>query len=356
MKKKVLIIGMSSILGGVETYIYNFVKYISRENYFFDFLIIGTKRSVFENEINKLLGDGINHFYYCPNLKYDYLSGKKWLHHFYKKHNYDYIYLNTCTAAKVQYCTIPVNKGSILISHSHSGDGNSKINNAFFRPYLKKKSKYKLACSDLAGKWLYGGQCFDFDIIPNGVDTSRFAFDERKRNELRKELNICNRDVLIGHVGRFSYEKNHEFFLSLAKILPNRFKFICIGNGELKEEFINKIKNNNLSDRFLILPVQNNIEAYYNAMDLFAMPSIYEGLPIVSVEAQANGLNCIFSDAVSKQADLSEHCFFISLNELEDWKNTIGKMPLERYDGKSKIQEKKFDIYSTVKKVEDIMR
>lgn len=349
--KKILIIGLSSILGGVETYIYNVVKLFDINKYMFDFLIIGNDKSVFEDELNSFFNDGVNHFYYCPNLKTDYIKGKKWLNKFYSNNKYDIIYLNTCTSARVQYCFGGIRNGAKLISHSHNGSGDSKTNNFVFRPILNYYSKIKFSCSDLATKWLFGNSK-NVKIVPNGVDTKRFCYDKNNRKFIRNKLKLKDKDILIGHVGRFSSQKNHKYFISLAKILDDKYKFLLIGDGSLKSDFINLINEKKLQDKFKILDSKNDVEKYYSAMDLFVMPSLYEGLPIVAVEAQTNGLSCIFSDTVSKDADLSNNCSYVSLDDDKNWKIEIEKRAKVRYDGVKKIKTRKFDIASTVKMLE----
>lgn len=350
--KKILIIGLSPILGGVETYIYNLIRFFNKKEYYFDFLIVGNEKSVFEDEINILLNDGINHFHYCPNLKKEYIKGQKWLKKFYKNNKYDIIYLNTCTCARIQYCFGGIMDGAKLISHSHNGNGDSKINNFVFRPILKSMSKVKLSCSDLASKWLFGTSK-NVQIVSNGVDTSRFCYNQKNRDLIRKNLNVKKDDILIGHVGRFSKQKNHKYFINLAHITKKNYKFLLIGDGELKDEFIALVNENELKNRFYILPSKDDIEKYYSAMDLFVMPSLYEGLPIVSVEAQTNGLSCIFSDTVSRNANLSGNCSYVSLTEKQKWKKEIEKNAGLRFDGVKEIKNKKFDIESTVKMLED---
>lgn len=352
--KRILVIGLSPILGGVETYIYNLVRFSDLKKYYYDFLIVGDKKSVFEDEINKMMNDNKNHFYYCPNLKKKYLEGRKWLKEFYNNNKYDYIYLNTCTSAKIQYCYYGIKDGARLISHSHNGSGKSKINNYTFRRMLCKYSKTRLACSDLAGKWLYGNK--SFEVIPNGIDVDRFKFDQNSRKIVRKELKIEDNDIIIGHVGRFELQKNHKYFIKLAQKLPNNYKFLLIGDGNLKDELKNDINDMNLGERFIILPSKSDIEKYYSGMDIFVMPSIFEGLPIVSVEAQANGLTCIFSDNVSRQSNLSNHCYFLALDNVDKWIELIEKIDFNRYDGKKEITQRKFDVNSTVKKLNSIFK
>lgn len=352
MKKKVLVIGLSSILGGVETYIFNLVKNSNKDLYDYFFLIIGDKKSVFENEINKMFEGNKNRFYYCPNMKKNIFKGIKWIKDFYNENHFDYIYMNTCTCAKFLYCIPALKKGTKLISHSHSGDGDSKLNNGFFRLFVNKYSYKKFACSDLAGKWLYGKKCKDYTIVPNGVDTNRFEFNNEMRDKIRGDFKFESNDIIIGHVGRFSEQKNQKFFIELANILPNNYKFLLIGDGPKKIQFQESVNANGLDNRFIILSNSNKIEHYYNAMDLFVMPSTYEGLPIVSVEAQTNGLICVLSDSVSRNSDLSDHCYFIPLTDLDNWGEIIKNIDIKRYDGVKEIKKRHFDICSTVSIVE----
>lgn len=352
---KVLIIGMTSILGGVETYIYNLIKNIDRKKYQFDFLVIGSEPSVFEKEINAICG-GENRFYYCPNIKNDFFKTLIWLKKFYDERRYDLIYLNTCTTAKIVYCKYAVDRyNTKLISHSHNGAGNSNVTNNLFKRIITKSSVVHLACSDVAGNWLFGKYTNDVLIIPNGVQIERFQYNDTVRYKIREKLDISSDKIVIGHVGRFSYQKNHEFFLKLASILGgNDFIFLLIGEGEMKNEFEKKLQQENLKDYFRILPSQENIENYYSAMDVFAMPSHYEGLPIVAVEAQANGLPCIFSTRISRQIDLTHKNAFCSIDNVKEWLSIIEKGTLMRYDGTNLLKKAGFDLQDVVNDIEKI--
>jgi glycosyltransferase involved in cell wall biosynthesis len=168
------------------------------------------------------------------------------------------------------------------------------------------------------------------------------------RKEIRNRLGINIDEIVIGHVGRFSAQKNQCYFIQLAEALPEKYRFLFLGDGEDKEIFLSKVQSNGLEKKFIVLPSSNEVEKYYSAMDIFIMPSIYEGLPIVAVEAQTNGLSCIFSLEVSRQADLSEHCKFLGLDGIETWVTEIRDTENLRYDGVAEIKKRKFDIESTV--------
>lgn len=358
--KRILIIGMTPVLGGVETYIYNLVKNLDKKKYYIDFLIIGYEKPVFENEINMFFEDGKEHFFYIPNLKHNYFKAKKCIKNFYNKNRYEIIYLNTCTAAKINYCKFAIKKyGTILITHSHSGNATLKIhafNNKLYRKYITKKSMVKLACSEVAYRWLFTDEVKDSCIVPNGVDISRFSFNQNWRNEIRQNLNIKDDDIVIGNVGRFSPEKNQIYFTELCKKTNKKVVFLIIGDGELKQELMNKIKTDGLQDRFFILPACNDIEKYYSAMDIFAMPSKFEGLPIVAMEAQATGLPCILSSNISKQTSLSKYCKIVELEKIDEWIKFIKEFSGIRYDGADLIQHKGFDSMKPVEILNKIFK
>ena len=358
--KRILIIGMTDLLGGVETYIYSVIKNIDRRKYSFDFLIIGQGiKAVYEREINELIGDGLNHFFYSPNLKRHYFMSSKWLKQFYDSHNYDAIYLNTTTAARIMYCRYALNnKESKLIAHSHQGNAVSlkkSMGNRLFKHYLTKRSWKKLACSEIAYKWLFDDIPLPGCIIPNGIETDKFRFNDLKRKEIRGNLGIADNKIVIGHVGRWSTQKNQSFFISLSQLLGDDYLFLCIGDGPDKETFELSIKEKGVSDRFVILGARNDVNNYYSAMDIFAMPSYYEGLPIVAVEAQCNGLPCVFSDSISKHTDISGRCFFVSINQQDKWRAAIECINKERYDGEACLKDRGFSIFNTVKILDSIL-
>lgn len=353
---KILVVGLSNEMGGTENYINNLVHKIDKTQFDFDFLCVkqGDKRTPYENEINSFYNDGENHFIYGPDLKKQYIAGNKWLKSFYDSRHYDIIYLNATTAARAAYCQYAVSKLNVpLITHSHRSEGR-RFNHTIYKPYVNRHSVYKCACSRNAADWMYGKNEKDVLIVANGIDTEKFSFRKDVRENIRKKFNISEDQVVIGHVGRFSEEKNHPFLLKLAQQLGPKYIFLCIGEGPKKNEIITKISEMDLEKQFRVLPVQKDIYRYYNAMDVFVMPSLNEGLPIVSVEAQCNGLQCIFSDAVSRETNLSNHCSYISLTETNEWIEIIRNIKSERYDGRAVIKAKGFDMTSTAKKMETI--
>ena len=354
--KKILILGMSATLGGIETYIYNLIKNINKEQYDFDFLVVDNNKSVFQDEINHILGDNREHFFYAPNLKKEHFKAKKWLVNFYDNHRYDMIYMNTCTAARINYCLYAIRKYKTpLITHSHSGNATSKIqvlSNRLYRRKCTKLSSVKLACSEVAYRWLFtDDECKD-SIVPNGVDLERFGFKQVWRDEIRQKLGISENEILIGNVGRISPQKNQKYLLTLCKMLEKKYRIMIIGDGELKESMEQDIERLDIAEKIILLPATNDIEKYYSAMDIFVMPSVFEGLPIVGIEAQAEGLPCIFSTNISQQTGLSEFSRFVDLDDIDGWLNAIKEYSGMRYNGKMVVKNAGFDCMRPVKKIE----
>lgn len=356
--KNILVIGMSDTLGGVETYLFNLIKGINKTDLNFDFLILGNGKSVFQQEINLSIGDGKNHFYNCPLLKKNFLKGEKWLKRFYNKHNYDIIYMNTCTSARIMYCLEGLRgDGTILISHSHNGKADNivgNVNNFLFRGLTTKKSYLKLACSDIAYHYLYTGNPKGRWFVPNGINVNRFKFNALNRKLIRKKYEISSDTLVLGCVGRFTKQKNQTFLIQLSKIINRDVKFLLLGNGELKNIFIDELKNNNINDKFILLDAKNDVEKYYSAFDLLLMPSLFEGLPITAIEAQCNGMDCLLSNKITKQVKLSNHCKFFSLDNINAWSDYINNFKAQRYEGETVVKSNGFDEESTISIMTDV--
>lgn len=258
----------------------------------------------------------------------------------------------------ISYCVKGLkNNRTKLITHSHNGKADNwkgSLTNKLIKKYTTKRSAYRLACSDLAYSYLFSDSMSGKWFVPNGVEIDRFKFNEVERRIIRVQNNISKDNIVIGNVGRFSAQKNHRYFLDLAEKLDNKFVFLLLGNGELKEEFIEKVKECGLEDKFRVVSAKTDVERYYSAMDVFVMPSIFEGLPITAIEAQCNGLPCVFSTYITQQVKLSSNCEFVDLEDKGKWIEVISNFSKSRYDGVKVITDNKFDIDSTVKMMEMI--
>lgn len=249
-------------------------------------------------------------------------------------------------------------RGRIL--HNHTTDVKSEglrtMLKRVLRPFAKLFANRYFACSELAANWMYGKEAVrngKVTIIPNAIDLDRFALNSKKRNELRKTMGLENKFVL-GHVGRFVYPKNHSFLIDVfAKVVEKRpdAVLLLIGDGPLRGQIEEKVNALGISGKVLFLGNRNDVADLYNVMDVFVLPSFYEGLPVVAVEAQANGLKCVFSDKVTIESKFLPQTEFLALN-MQEWIAKILQCDEKRY--LVHINLCKFNILDTVKIIKKV--
>lgn len=317
-------------LGGISSYMINYAKYLYKENIIIDFVVHGNGKGLRDKELEKI-GSII---YHVPIKSINYFGNIKALRKIFNSKKYNIVHShmdagNMVVLREAKKCGIP-----IRISHSHNTQHitNNKIK-IVFNNYAKRKIKnyatHLFACSKDAGRWLYGEKCIEDGkvlIIHNAIELDKFVYNEKKRYEIRNKLDLDGFFV-IGHVGRFDYQKNHIFILNLFFEFNKRFpnsKLLLIGDGILKDNIEKIAKEKKLFSNIIFLGAKSNINDYYNAMDMFILPSLFEGLGIVLIEAQANGLKCIASDAIPNEADLTGNIKFLNLSmPVESWVTEI---------------------------------
>ena len=318
-------------MGGIENFIMNIYRNIDRDKVQFDFLIHQEEKQIFEDEIKKLGGK----IYRIPSIrKSGYFKYKKNLKEFFQNHPYKIVHshyneLSGIILKVAKNCDIKVR-----ISHSHTSYPNySSILVKFFGEYLikllKNSSNLKFACSQKAGEWLYDKNN-NFEVINNGIDPKEYKFNEEIRKNIRDELKIEDNEILIGHVGRFSPEKNHEFIINIFKELyskNSKYRLVLIGTGDTEDKIKEKVKSLNLQEVVKFLGVRKDVKNLLQVFDLFILPSSFEGLPVTLVEAQGAGLKCFISDTVTKEIDLECGLTeFISLGKgSKEWAEIIDK-------------------------------
>lgn len=354
---------------GLETLIMNIYRNIDRKKIQFDFLCHFEEEGHYNDEIRELGGI----IYEMPKIKsstktyywkiFHYL---KELNQFFKNHKEFKIIHGHMTNTAALYMPIAKYYGvKTCIAHSHltkSRQGlTGKITSLLQLPIQQVSTDY-FACSKEAGKWLFSKDIINnsnkFRVINNAIDTDKYEYDEKEREKYRKDLNIES-DFVIGHVGRFFYQKNHEFlieiFYEIQKKEPNS-KLLLIGRGKLEENIKEKVIKLGIREKVLFLGVREDISNLMQAMDVFVMPSYFEGLPVVGVEAQAAGLKCLFSDKITKEADIIGDNEFLSLEEgAKYWSEKILKYKsnYQRKSTKKIIIEKGYDIKETAKWLEN---
>lgn len=333
---RILVCGLTSNLGGIEKVILNFYQFMNKEKYALDFLCLGNEKIGFHQEFEKNSNFEIN-YYYLPKPGDNPFFFRKKLNTFFKENasKYDAIWVNLCQLSNIEYLKM-AKKYNIpkRIIHSHNGDDDCKgikrklhmINRHFIQWYATDF----WACSDEASKWFYPSTLQnEVKLIHNAINVEIFLFDKSKRDNLRKKLGIHTDEIVIGHIGRISFQKNQEFLISVfANLCVNikNIKLILIGGGD-DSKLRNLVKEKGIEDRVLFLGLQTNAENFYSVFDFFFFPSNYEGLPVTLLEAQANGLPILASDVISKQSIINENLYFYSLdNPVESWTNELEKL------------------------------
>lgn len=354
--------------GGIQQLILEIAKHINRDKVEIEILAFDDGKKY---PIEETLKDMNYKIYKINGWIYklsDYIKQAKELDKFFNKHN-DYKIVHLHSSSKNYQVLKYAKKYNIPIRIAHAHNIGFQTNNKlkiFFGNILKKRlvknTTNFFACSKDAGLWLYGKKIIDRNelvIIPNAIDIDKFKFDTEKRRIMRKKLGIRDNEILIGHVGRFVKQKNHEFLIDIFNELykdNSRYKLILIGTGELEDTIKNKVKKLGLVSSVIFTGYQENINDYMQAMDLFLFPSLYEGLSVVLVEAQANGLCCLTSkDRVNKETDISGNLIYVSLEDgILKWKNIILQKKIERNNVVDKIKSKGFFIEDLVDRLEKV--
>lgn len=306
--------------GGVEVVIMNYYRHIDRSKIQFDFICDSDSTNIPYEEIKQLGGKVIIIPSYKKIFKYS-----KELIKILKENKYDIVHSNINTLSVFSLRCAKKAGVKVRIAHSHSTSNKKEwkrnIIKNILRPFSKVYATNYFACSQLTGRWLFGNKTFDqgkVQIINNAIELDKFKFNEEIRKKLRKELNIDKDIIVIGHVGRFVQTKNHQFIVSMFKQYnienPNSI-LLLIGQGPLEEKIKKQVNDLHLSNKVIFLGQRDDINNLYQAMDIFVLPSLYEGLGMVLVEAQAAGLPCIASTKVSDEVKLSNNFNFIDLND-----------------------------------------
>lgn len=317
---RVLQIGMHDQLGGVEVFLMNYYKNINKNNIQFDF-ISHCGSLCFSDEIQSMGGKIYQVDHFKKNAFSYYFKIKKVI----KENNYEIVHINLLSCSNILPIVAAKRcKVKKIIVHSHNnGMPDSLIKSVLH--FVNKRIITNLAnvfwaCSESAGKWMFGNK--KFEIIKNGIDVNKFLYNEDDRLSIRKKLNIPKSKYVIGHVGRFEIQKNHEFIIDWFDRISKKYSdtvLLLIGTGTLLEETQDKVIKLGLEKKVFFAGVVDTPEKYYSAMDMFVLPSKFEGLGIVNVEAQVNGLPCMVSDVVPREVKLSENFEFINLNNADEW-------------------------------------
>lgn len=317
--------------GGVESVIMNYYRHIDRNKIQFDFICDEDSTNIPYEEIEKLGGKVI----LCPPYQKlpKYL---KFLENLFREKRYRIVHSNISTMSIFPLYAAKKAGVPVRIAHSHSTSNprewKKNLLKNTLRPFSKKYATDYFACSELAGRYLFGDKTFDngeVKIIRNAIDVEKFKFDPKIRKELRKELGVKDDDFVIGHLGRFVEQKNHRFLIDIfAEVKKEKAntKLVLAGQGPLMDEIKEKVKSLGLENDVFFLGQRSDSNKLYSMFDVFCLPSLYEGLPVVGVEAQANGVKTIFSNNVTSESVVKKDTEQLEINNPKTWSESILKI------------------------------
>ncbi len=353
--------------GGQEAFILNMYSKINKERFEFTFVTpFECTNESLKKEIEKN-GDKLIY----DNQLFESKLRKKYIIKTAKTHikpDFDVIHIHSgsvFTLYNIARIAKKFNKIKKVIIHSHATGKNSikyRIMKKISDTKIKKYVDYYFACSKLAAEWKFPKSIIKsnrFKIIKNGIDLEKFKYNEENRKKYRTKFGLNEEPILI-HVGRFSKEKNQLYILDIfSKIiiqLPTAKLFLVGGTGELYDVVKIKVNELGLSDNVIILLNRPDVNELINMSDVFILPSLWEGLPFTGIEAQANGIPCVFSDTITEELNISKSYNKLSIEENPStWaKKIIGLFKQNRIDNTEDIRKHGFDIFNACKYLEKI--
>lgn len=351
-KMRIVFFELSHTWGGIESFLSAVLQNIDKEKYSCEFVTSFpntdvTKRFQSDGGIIDVVSKKRRLIKYCVEIRKLLNKGG------------DVLYLNRNSGINI----IPLflaGKGKFkkIIFHSHNTSPSVQTKLLFLhrlnRRYIKEKADVLVACSEKAAEWMFG-ENNNAIIIYNGIDIGKYRFDEILRKTKRQEMGIVDRFV-IGHVGRFTKAKNHAFLIDIFfKIKKQRedAMLMLVGEGPLENTIKERAISLGISDSVVFMGFCENVNELMQAMDIFVLPSIHEGFPIVCLEAQAAGLRCVISDTITREIVASDNCTAINLRDSEEeWVNAICCGSGERRVG-SRINQ--FDSSKMANKIEAVL-
>ena len=304
---------------GITSVIMNYYRNMDRTGMQVDFVVINEVSDHFRKELESQ-GSRI---YQLPRSGNP-LSYMWQLYRLARKNRYDVVHVHGNSALmSIDLLPVALARVPVRIAHSHNTACEHMKAHKLLFPLFSHLYTHGFACGDAAGKWAFHDK--PFVVLKNGINLDDYRYSSEARERTRAELGAGDR-VVIGHVGNYNPEKNHEFMLEwFADLIQkdDRYMLVLAGYGDLMEQAREKAKALNLGDRVRFLGKTARVSDYLQAMDLFVLPSTHEGLPVVLVEAQAAGLPCFVSSAVSREADLSGELRFLPVDRRETWVDTL---------------------------------
>jgi len=348
--------------GGAETMIMNIYRAIDKSKVQFDFIIHNATENAYVDEIESLGGK----VYVFPKFTIKNLFVyKKYWKKFLREHNEYKILHSHVRSYAIIIIRIAKRYGLKTIVHSHStsnGKGIKSYIKGLLQFPIKKESDYLFACSKISGEWLFGKNnvhASNYRMIKNAIDTSKYRVESSTREEYRRMFN-ANDKTVYGHIGRLCEPKNHRFLLEIFKDIrkkdPNSLLMI-VGEGPYRSQIESWINQFGLEDSVIMTGARGDVPQLFSAMDIFLFPSLWEGLPVTVIEAQAAGLPCLISDKITSEVGVSQAALYLPIDQgTECWVecalSSIGK----KFDVIDDIKMAGFDVNNSALELEEFYR
>lgn len=343
--------------GGIESLLMNLYRHIDRDIIQFDFMLHRANKGVYDDEIRKLGGNIYISEPFNPFHHEKYLNSMRTIINNHPE--YKIIHAHS----ELNYWPLKIAKQlgvPIRISHSHNAKSTINLKYMFLcyeKAFIKNVATDWFMCSTLAGEWTYGkkavkdGKCI---FLKNGIETQNYVYNRKIREEKRKELGITD-NFVIGHIGRFMQQKNHTFLIDIfskVKKMNPKSKLLLVSEGRLFDDIKQKVSSYGLQNDVLFLGFRSDVNKLMQAMDVFVLPSLWEGLPFTLIEAQAAGLPCVISDVISDESIVTD---LIKKESLKQSAEVWAKEILDIYNAKTRkdtsnlVKEAGFDIQTSAK-------
>lgn len=355
-KIKVLHVVGSANKGGVESIVMNYS--MALKDYVEPTFVCFDDSTAIPTELIESIG---GHYFVVPHVKHIFKFNKA-----FKKilteNEFDIIHSHVNTLSVFPLRVAKKCGCQVRIAHSHSQSSKKEFVRNLIKSVLKifskKYANYYIACGEVAGRYQFGDKAYDageVHLVKNAINLNEFAFNQVDRDEIRKELGIKENEQVVGSIGRLCKTKNQTYILQMAEHHKDA-RFVLVGGGPLKEDLEKNISEHNIQN-VILYGTTDTPKKFYSAFDVFVLPSLYEGVPVTGIEAQTNGVYCLFSDTVPVESKISSYCKFVPIGEenLSKWINEL-KTLRKHEDHSAEVTESGFNIDEASKKLLEIYK
>ena len=350
MKKILVVNTVPTERNGITSVMMNYYRAMDKNDIVVDFVFINNPEQYYKDELSKC---GSRYYVLSRSIS-------KIVSYIYKlskiARNYDVMHVhgNSATMAFEMFAA-KLGAVKLRIAHGHSSSCEYKLLDKLLRFPFYSLCNCRLTCGEKAGNWLYGKR--GYNVMNNGISTPDYAYNESARCEIRKMLLLDDSSIVIGHVGNFLPVKNHNFLIDVFSHLASendRYRLVLLGSGYLQQQIEQKVKELGLENKVFFLGSVNNVGEYLSVFDVAVMPSLYEGFPLTIMEEQASGLNCVVSDIITREVDVTGNVHFVSLSDdadvwakkIRDIVNGNKQRDVLSCDAIKKIKENGYDMFS----------